>query len=180
MVPIDFIKAAATGMRYFARSKFFGSLVHNKNFGLIWQVVLKLRYLFCQGRLPLLSLNELGKKSQTTIILGKFVNKPSSNFYRINCYRFEKMLFIGQNLKHVHMTSSFLERLIFFWLILVNIYCLEFISLHQRYTNMKEIQIATHFHLSLIMMLKNLVFFSCKVKTLYQQLLIFPSFIMEL
>ena len=27
-------------------------------------------------RVPLLSLNEFGEKSQTTIILGKFVNKP--------------------------------------------------------------------------------------------------------
>ena len=27
---------------------------------------------------------------------------------------FRKMLFIGQNLKHVHMTYSFLELLIFF------------------------------------------------------------------
>ena len=27
---------------------------------------------------------------------------------------FPKMLFIGQNLKHVHMTYSFLELLIFF------------------------------------------------------------------
>ena len=38
-------------MRYFARTKFVGSLVHKKNFGLIWQVVLiiwydKLGYLF--------------------------------------------------------------------------------------------------------------------------------------
>ena len=29
------IKVAATDMRYFAKSKFFGSLVHKKNFGLI-------------------------------------------------------------------------------------------------------------------------------------------------
>ena len=28
------------------------------------------------GRIPLLSLDELGEKSQATIILGKFVNKP--------------------------------------------------------------------------------------------------------
>ena len=30
--------------------KFSRSLVHNKKFGLIWQVVFKLRYLFCEGR----------------------------------------------------------------------------------------------------------------------------------
>ena len=40
------------------------------------------------------------------------------------------MFFIGQNLKHVHMTYSFLELLIFFWLTQVDIDCLEFISHH--------------------------------------------------
>ena len=40
------------------------------------------------------------------------------------------MFFIGQNLNHVHMTYSFLEILIFFWLTQVDIYCLEFISHH--------------------------------------------------
>ena len=36
------IKVAATDMRYFVRCKFFGSLVHKKNFGLIRQVLFKL------------------------------------------------------------------------------------------------------------------------------------------
>ena len=44
------LKAAATDMRYFARSKFSRSLVHKKNFSLIWQVVFKLGYVFCQER----------------------------------------------------------------------------------------------------------------------------------
>ena len=39
------------------------------------------------------------------------------------------MFFIGQNLKHVYMSYSFLELLIF-WLTLVDIYFLEFISHH--------------------------------------------------
>ena len=43
-------KAAGTNMGYFEKSEFFGSLVHKKNFGLIWQVVFKLGCLFCQGR----------------------------------------------------------------------------------------------------------------------------------
>ena len=42
------------------------------------------------------------------------------------------MFFIGQNLKHVHMTYSFLELLIFFWLAVVDIWCLEFISHHAK------------------------------------------------
>ena len=33
-----------------AGSKFFRSLVHKKNFGLIWQLVFKLGYLFFLGR----------------------------------------------------------------------------------------------------------------------------------
>ena len=40
------------------------------------------------------------------------------------------MFFIGQNLNHVHMTYSFLELLIFFWLTQVDTYCLEIISYH--------------------------------------------------
>ena len=40
------------------------------------------------------------------------------------------MFSIGQNLNLVHMTYSFLELLIFFWLTQVDIYCLEFISHH--------------------------------------------------
>ena len=61
------LKAAATDMRYFARSKFLGSLVHKENFGMILQVVFKLGYLFVKGvRESLLSLNEFEEKSQAT------------------------------------------------------------------------------------------------------------------
>ena len=42
------------------------------------------------------------------------------------------MFFIGQNLKHVHMTYSFPELLIFFWLSLVDIYCFDFIAHHAK------------------------------------------------
>ena len=41
-------KGAVTDMRYFARCKFSTSLVDKKNFSLIWQVVFKLGYVFCQ------------------------------------------------------------------------------------------------------------------------------------
>ena len=41
-------KVAATDMRYFARTKLSRSLVHKKNFSLIWQVDFNLGYLFCQ------------------------------------------------------------------------------------------------------------------------------------
>ena len=47
---LKFVKVAATDMRYFARSKFSASLVHKKKLGLIWQVVFKLGYVFCQER----------------------------------------------------------------------------------------------------------------------------------
>ena len=45
---IKVIKGAVADMRYFARSKFSRSLVHKKNFSLIWQVVFKLGYMFCE------------------------------------------------------------------------------------------------------------------------------------
>ena len=44
------VKAAATDMRYFARSKFSRSLVHKKKISLIRQVFFKLRYVFRQER----------------------------------------------------------------------------------------------------------------------------------
>ena len=44
------VKAAATHMRYLARSKFLWSFVHKKDFCLIWRVDFNLEYLFCQGR----------------------------------------------------------------------------------------------------------------------------------
>ena len=43
-------KGAWTDMGYFAMSKFSRSLVHKKNFSLIWQVVFKLGYVFCQEK----------------------------------------------------------------------------------------------------------------------------------
>ena len=45
-----FIKVAVTDIKYFARSNSSTSLVQRKNFSLIWQVVFKLAYLFCQER----------------------------------------------------------------------------------------------------------------------------------
>ena len=36
------VRGAVADMRYFARSKFSMSLVHKKNFSLIWQVVFRL------------------------------------------------------------------------------------------------------------------------------------------
>ena len=69
------IKVAATDVRYFARSKFSRSLVYKKNFSLILQVIYD-TYFVKKCRICLLSLSELGKKSQGTIILDKFVSKP--------------------------------------------------------------------------------------------------------
>ena len=61
------LKAAAAGMRYFARSNFMGSLVHKDIFGLILQGFLKLEYLFVKGvGKSLLSLNEFEEKWKAT------------------------------------------------------------------------------------------------------------------
>ena len=67
------LKAAPIDTRYFSNSKSLRDQFTRKNFNLIWQVVFKLVYEFVKkGRIPLLSLNELGQKLQATIILGKF------------------------------------------------------------------------------------------------------------
>ena len=64
-------------MRYFAKSKLSKSLVHKKNFSLIWQEFLSWdTYFVNRGRIPYFSLNELEEKSLATIIFGKFVNNP--------------------------------------------------------------------------------------------------------
>ena len=52
------VKGAVTDMRYFARSKFSRSLVHEKKCSLTWQVVFKLGYVFCQEKY------ELGKSHE--------------------------------------------------------------------------------------------------------------------
>ena len=86
------------------------------------------------------------------------------------------MFFVGQDLKHVHMTYLFLNFIIF-WLTLVNIYRLEFIPHYikgilrikyklQRKRIIKQIQIGLHFHLPLILNLKNPGFFYVELKIL--------------
>ena len=47
---IAIFKSAATDTRYFIRSEFSRSLAHKDHFGLTWQVVFKLEYLFYQRR----------------------------------------------------------------------------------------------------------------------------------
>ena len=71
-------------------------------------------HILSRGRITLLSLSELGKKLRATIILDKFCKQAIIKLSL--AYNFRKMLFIGQNLKHIHMTYSFLELLIFFCL----------------------------------------------------------------
>ena len=69
-------------------------------------------YFVKRRRIPLFNLNELGEKFVNLAILGKFVNKPSNSHWLIS---FQKMFFIGRNLKKVHRrTYSFLKLLIFF------------------------------------------------------------------
>ena len=81
--------------------RYFAESYFSRSFGLIWQVVFKFR---------ILSLTrEIG-------------------YLFLLTYSFRKMFFIGQNLKYVHMTYSFLELLIFFLLTLLRF----FFSPHQR------------------------------------------------
>ena len=51
---------------------------------------------------------------------------------RLLAYSFREMFIIGQYSKHVHVTHSFHELLIFFWLALVDIFIFKFdFSLHR-------------------------------------------------
>ena len=68
-------KDTVTDMRYFARIKFSRSLVHKKNFSLIWQVVFKLGHVFCQERLD----NSFGFEWTQRKVASDFVNEFSLN-----------------------------------------------------------------------------------------------------
>ena len=80
-------------------------------------IVFKLQYSFVKGnRIVIFCLNELEEKTQTTTVLGSFVKQ--TKIILLLAWSFHKMFFIGQNLNNVHVTYSFDECLIFFWLIL--------------------------------------------------------------
>ena len=67
-----------------------------------------------------MSLNEIREKLQATIILGKFVKQAIIKLSL--AYSFQNMFFIGQNLKQLLVTYSFLEIFIFFLSTLVQIF----------------------------------------------------------
>ena len=98
--------------RYFARSTFTRSLVHKKHFGLMWQKIFKLEYLFCQRRQdtsPEFDLNW----SQATVFLVNFVNNPKSK----SCW----LIFFGKcsSLVKIQSTSrnKFFHKLLIFLLL---------------------------------------------------------------
>ena len=127
-------------------------------------------HILSSDRIPLLSLNELWEVTRDNN--SRQICKQAIITLSL-AYSFQKMFFIGQNLKHVHMAYSFLKLLIFFWLTR-DISCLKFLSLHIKEilyikTNFMGNQSWSkneHFHLFLILMLKKLVF-KCKIKTPY-------------
>ena len=55
-----------------------------------------------------------------------FNDRPVINSHWLPIFR--KCFKLTKSQKNIHMTYSFLELLIFFWLLLVGIHCLEFIS----------------------------------------------------
>ena len=80
---------------------------------------------------------------------------------------FWKMVFIGQNLKHVHMTYYFFELLIFFWLT-VCISCYhtkEILYVNTNFIRNQSWNKNKSFQLFLILMLKKL-FLNVKLKLL--------------
>ena len=126
---LSFIKAAATDIRYLARSNFSRSLVPKKKFSLIWLLVFKLCHIFGQEEGYLfwvwMSLRQVASDNNSRWICKEAIIKQLSL-----AYSFRKMFFIGQNLKHVYATYFFLERLDSFWLTLVDINCQKFVSHH--------------------------------------------------
>ena len=74
-------------------------------------------------------------------------------------YGFWKMFFRGKDIKLVHMTYSFLELLIFCWLTLVDISCLEFISHH-----IKKLLYLNKYQTRLFTNLSSIVRFSKEVR----------------
>ena len=106
-----------------------------ENFGLIWQVAFKLEHLlFCQGRYDtFLEFKQTRWKVASDNYSRQFCKQTIIKLL-LAC-SFRKMFIIGQNLKHVHVTYSFHEILIFFWLTLVKCFVLKFdFSVHQRNT----------------------------------------------
>ena len=79
-------------------------------------------------RIPLLSLNEHGEKSRATIILDNFVNKSLSNSYcRIvfgKCFSLQGF-FQAFCTTDKRCWSKFKASLVFFLLILVDIFCFK-------------------------------------------------------
>ena len=87
------------------------------------------------------------------------------------------MFFIGQNLNHIHMTYSFLELLIFFWLTQVDIYSLKFSSHHITeilYLDTDQTPKETNHEIKTNIFT---CFFNTKLKISHEQSLFFLSFI---
>ena len=108
-----------------------------------------------RGRILLLSLKELGEKSRTRIILGKFCKQVIIKLSL--AYSFRKMFLIGQNLKHVHMAYSFLELLIFFFRLYFKPNQRKMVCEYKRHG--KPFMKIRIMNLFLIMMLKKPVFY---------------------
>ena len=71
-----------------------------EKFGLIWQVVFKLEYLFCQGRILLLGLNKDGEKLWVIIFCKQAIIKL------LLAYSFRRIIFTDQNLKFTDVFFS--------------------------------------------------------------------------
>ena len=120
------LKAALTDMRYLARSKFSERIVQINNFGLIWPAVFRLGYCFVKGgRLPLMSLNELEENRKRQLFS---VNLWTNHNQPLTGLRSAENVFYWPKFKARSHGIFFSWSLIFFWLTLVYIYCLEFIS----------------------------------------------------
>ena len=86
------------------------------------------------------------------------------------------MFFFGPNLKHFHETCSVLELLIFFWLISYYIEEILYINTNSKGNQSRKKYKQIYIFTCLWYWCWKILFFLCRVKIHYQQLLIFLSF----
>ena len=155
---METVKATVLGMIYFKRDKLVRSLVTKESFSTLWQVIFQLEYF----RIVWMNLVRSRKQQLFSGSLYTIHNETPIGLLKSPW----KIFFIGQNLNHIHGTYSFGEILIFFWVTVVDVFCLKFdFSQHQRnivrnyILRRKQIkQRKIPFHWSQMMMLKNSVF----------------------
>ena len=143
-------------MRYYAKKQSSRSLVYNRNVDLTSSIQIRILILSreagCLFRDWMNSAKYL-KQQLFSVILSM---KTHIGLY------FQKLFLVGQNFKALSCDIFFDELLVFFWITLLDIFCLKFewknycTQIHiSKETNDEKKQSQIHFHLSQTLILKN-------------------------